>query len=376
MNVQAGNYVGNLTINNPVTLLGPNSSVAGVGSRVAEATLMPGMSGFDVYGAGTPSILVKVLSSNVTMQGFTLTGQNDALGTGNGILLTQTGSPIYAQAAEAIASYNPTVASQIGFANTLPNYAAISNVVIQNNIIQDVSYEGIDLGWGSNGTSTAANSIAHNLIQNIGAYNDEGAGVRLYNNFYADVTNNVLSNVRMGVEIGNYWQPNPGMTGSIENNSIAARRRGIFDNLVYGTSTAMPVEYNTITAVADDPTIVAGASLWTGVYVISQNGTVTGTFFDNSIDGAGNSYATSAGYTVLNTWSTSSVTISGDTSALNSIKHVSYGVWETNAAPNGFGAADTDMSVAIAGLNIAASHLWCLGRLRQQCEFGRRCGNN
>ena len=355
--VQAGTYVGNVTINQPVALLGPNALVAGNGSRGTEATLEPGMSGADPYITATPSILIEVLASNVTVQGFTLTGQNDALGTGNGVALTETGTPIYAQAAEAIASYNPTHGTDLSSYGTIPTYANPSNVVIQNNIIENVSYEGVDIGWDSNGTPTGGNVIAHNLIQNIGPYNDEGSGIRLYNNVYADVTNNQLLNVRMGVEVGNFSQARPlsATTGSIENNEIETRRRGIFYNLSYGTSTALPVEFNTITAATDDPAIVSGSSLWTGIYVISQQGTVAGTFQDNSIDGSGSSYATTAGYTVLSTDATSSVVISGDASALNRIQNVSYGVWETNAAPNGFGAADANMGVTVSGLNISAS---------------------
>ena len=48
------------------------------------------------------------------------------------------------------------------------------------------------------------------------------------------------------------------------------------------------------------------------------------------------------------------VTIGGDVSPFNAIKNVSYGVWEDNAAPNGFGAASANMGLAISGLNINA----------------------
>ena len=208
MYVQAGTYVGNVTISKPLSLLGPNASVAGNGSRVAEAILEPGTSGANPNIAATPSILVKVLTSNVTVQGFTLTGQNDALGLANGVALTETGTPIYAQAAEAIASYSPVHGTDIlsGNYGAVAAYTAPSNVVIQNNVIENVSYEGIDIGWDSDGIPSGGNTIAHNVIQNVGAYNDEGAAIRLYNNFYADVTSNQLLNVRMGVEVGNFSQ--------------------------------------------------------------------------------------------------------------------------------------------------------------------------
>ena len=114
----------------------------------------------------------------------------------------------------------------------------------------------------------------------------------------------------------------------------------------------MPIEYNTITATADANW---GSSLWTGVYIVSQQNSVTGTFLDNSISGAGSSYATTAGYTVLSTAATTSVTLSGDSSPLNSVSNVTYGVWETTGDPNGIGgAAASNMNVTVSGLNISA----------------------
>ena len=160
----------------------------------------------------------------------------------------------------------------------------------------------------------------------------------------------------MGVETGNYHAANPGTNGSIEHNTIQARRRGIFYNLMGVGASAMPVEYNTITATADDPSFVATDSLWTGVYVISQIGTNTSNFLDNSISGAGSSYAATAGYTLLNASATDLVTIGGDSNPLNTISNVSYGIWETSGDPNGFGAATTqDMAMAVSGVNISAS---------------------
>ncbi len=354
--VQAGTYVGGVVVNQALTLLGANASAdpTNNGTRALESIIEPGVSGASPY-SGTHTILVTLLHSNVTVKGFRLTGQNTNLSDTNGALLTETGSPIYAQAVEGIASFDPTGVNDISTVGDIPSYTAPSNINIQNNIIENVSYQGVDMGWDSNSTPTSGNTIAHNLIQNIGAYNDEGAGVRLYNNFYADVVSNQIVNVRMGVQTGTFWQANPGVTGSIANNEIAARRRGVFYNNTFGNASAIPVQNNVITATIDDPAYSA-SSLWTGIYVISQENAVTGTFSDNSIDGTGSSHSPSAGYTVLNTLATSHVTIGGDGSVLNSIKNVNYGVWEDTGDPNGFGgAAIGDMAVTISGLNISAS---------------------
>ncbi len=350
--VLAGTYTESVVINKAISLLGANNAAdpTNGGTRGTESIIQPGVSGASPY-SGTHTFLITLLSSNVTVEGFTLTGQNTNLPNASGVQLTETGSPIFAQAVEGIASFNPTGIGDISVTGNIPSYAPPANINIQNNIIENLSYQGVDIGWGSNSTPTAGNTIGHNLIQNIGAYNDEGAGVRLYNNFYADVVHNQMLNVRMGVENGNYSQANPGTTGSIANNEIQARRRGIFYNLFYGTSTAIPVQSNMITATADDPAIVAGASLWTGMYILTQQNTVTGTFTNNTINGSGNSYAISAGYTVLDTWSTTAVTISGGT-----VSNVSYGVWEDSGDPNGLGAsAETNMALTVSGVAISAA---------------------
>ena len=353
--VQAGTYVGNVIVNNPVALIGPNTNLAGYATgRVAEAIIEPDVSGANPYSA--PLALVEVLASNVTIDGFTLTGQNDTLGgAGNANAVPLTGvAGTYAQAAVAISSYELNSSADLTSGNASASIAAPTNLVIQNNVIEDVSYIGVDLGRDSNGTASS-DIITKNVIQNIGAYNDEGSAVRLYNDAYTSVTNNVISNVRMGVELENFYQaPLGGDSGSVANNTIDARRRGVFYNNFFSAAAAVPVEYNTISAVADDPTIASSASLWTGVYIISQENEVAGTFLDNSIDGVGSSYGLTAGYTVINTLATTSISISGDTNSLNSIKNVTYGVWITSGDPNGLGGAATGpIAITLDGASIS-----------------------
>ena len=320
---------------------------------------MPRRRGADVDDAtpAVPVVLVEVLASNVTIDGFTLTGRNDALGTTtnpSAELLTDTN--IYAQAAAAITSYDPKSAAEMNGASvSSSSYPSLpSNVVIQNNVIEDVSYIGVDLGQKSNGTLSTGNTITQNVIQNVGYNNDEGAGVRLFYNFYDNITHNTITNVREGVDLESFGGLTPTSGGgSVEFNTIDARRRGVFYNNSFAGAAALPVEYNTIDAVSDDPTIVSSASLWTGVYVITQYANVPATFLDNTIDGVGSSYATTAGYTVINTFAGNLVSISGDANSLNSIENVTYGVWIDSAAPNGFGAAGAPMSISLSGLDFS-----------------------
>ncbi len=351
--VQAGTFAARIAINKAVTLLGANASAdpTNGGVRGAETVIEPTLSGGDPY-SSSPTFLIEVLASNVTIAGFTLTGRNDALGISdnpNAVQLTE--SSVYAQASEGIALFNPTgLGGDItGGDGVIDANVTPGKIVIEDNIVEDLSYQGLDLGWNTSGSvPTSGNIVSHNLIQNIGAQNDEGDGIRLRQNFYADVTDNQMLNVRMGVETGSYYLPNPGANGSIADNEIQARRRGILYNLTYGTATAMPVTGNTITATADDLTL--GGSYWVGAYIVTQQGTVTPTFSDNSIDGSGSNYTTTIGYAVADTWSTADVAISGGT-----VKNVTDGVKFATSDPNGFTSAEQDTALTISGVSISAS---------------------
>ena len=350
VNVEAGTFAGQITISQPVVLLGANAvtDARGIG-RATETVIQPTISGAGTASGQIHTVLITVRSSNVAIKGFTLTGQNTALMT-PGVALTE--SADIAQAAEAIAAYVPTTGQDIGAqgGSTNGSVANVGNITIENNVIEDVSYQGVDMGWGTDGTVTTNNVISQNLFQNIGSFNDEGDAVRVYNNFYADVTNNKIVNTRMGVEVGNFYAPNSGTTGSIADNLIDVRRRGVLYNLVYSTSTGLAVTHNTIGAVNDDLALLG--SVWTGVYIISQEGTVTASFLNNTIDGTGSNYAVKDGYVVTADDSTAHVTITGGT-----VSNVTNGVVEGNTDPNGLvgTGATTDMGLTVSGVTISAS---------------------
>ena len=68
-------------------------------------------------------------------------------------------------------------------------------------------------------------------------------GVLIYNNFYAQVTNNVINDVYVGVQTGNFSSPNSdsGFAPEISNNNIATRHDGLFYNLHYSAASAFTV---------------------------------------------------------------------------------------------------------------------------------------
>ena len=59
-----------------------------------------------------------------------------------------------------------------------------------------------------------------------------------------------MSNVRVGVQTGNFYLANPGTTASIRQQHLGDRR-GIYYNLDYSSASPFTVGGNTITAVAD-----------------------------------------------------------------------------------------------------------------------------
>ncbi|MBK8924283.1 MAG: right-handed parallel beta-helix repeat-containing protein [Saprospirales bacterium] len=148
-----------------------------------------------------------------------------------------------------------------------------------------------------------------------------GGGVLLYNNAYAHVSNNCMTNVRSGVQTGNFYLPNPGAATYqvIEDNTIQARRRGIFHNLFYSTASPYTLDDNTITALDH-----ASESYWDGILISSHQG-VASTTSDNVIDGSAITGKPTEGIEVWNVRSTAPATISG-----GSVTGVSIGLFVNN----------------------------------------------
>ena len=309
--VQAGTYTGStavpvdgvvatVLIDKPLTLIGPNASydpLTSVTPVNAQAIIVPGTS--DPTLDSNESVGIYITSSEVSVTGFTVDGDNPTLTSG----LVYGGADI--DAAEGIASYT-----------------GVGNITVAHNVVRNVSYAGIDFYNADNTAATSDNLISSNYVDNLsGISGVYGIGVILYNNFYAQVTNNVLDHLRVGVQTGNFSQANSdlGFAPSISGNHIASIRDGIFYNLMYGPSTTFAVQGNTLTAVAD----ASNTSGWEGALISSIQSAVDVNFSGNTIDGSGADVATpTTGLEVWNTPSTGSMVLSGDT-----ISGVDYGVW-------------------------------------------------
>ncbi|MBK7259945.1 MAG: right-handed parallel beta-helix repeat-containing protein [Ignavibacteriae bacterium] len=188
IHVAAGTYVENVIVTKAVTLLGPNALIdPNTGSRVAEAVLMTAVAGAYQSGSDGDQTIMDIHSGNVTVKGLTFDGNNPAL-TG-GVL----SNGIDVDASSAIWSY-----------------VGGSNIVVENNIITSFSYAALQFyNWDNGGAASSGNAIRNNKLDNM-MPPSWGIGILLYNNFYAEVTGNVLTRTRTGIQTGNYYQANTG----------------------------------------------------------------------------------------------------------------------------------------------------------------------
>ncbi|MCC6261345.1 MAG: right-handed parallel beta-helix repeat-containing protein [Anaerolineales bacterium] len=310
--VSAGNYIEELYIDKALTLLGPNSAIdPNVGARGTEAVIHPATSAPDP--SGTCALIAYLTTSNITIKGFTFDGDNPNLT--SGVLIGSAD----VDACELIASYE-----------------GVGNIVVENNILQNSTYTAVDFYNYVDDTATSGNYIRYNLIQDIGETTfNWGIGVLVYNNFYADITDNVLDNVRTGVQTGNFYQANPGSAGTISNNEINAWRMGIFHNLWYSSASDMPVTNNTITAISS-----SGATKWNGMLISSFQGSTDTTISNNVINIGVLSQTPSAGYNIWNTSTSAEIAISG-----GSVSGGDYGVWVNNYEGYDSDAANTSVTI-------------------------------
>jgi len=323
--VAPGTYAENIIVNKSVEIRGPNYLIDPCsGTRVAEAIVVPAVS--DIDGNAEYSIF-DVQASNVKIVGLTIDGDNPSLTTG----------------------FTSTTTADIDIAVGITRYVTGNNMTVFNNIIKNVSYFAVELYDYPAGVPSAGNVVANNKIQDLGTYdvasgiNFWGGGVLLYNNQYTAVTNNCMTNVRIGVQTGNFYQANPGTAASqiISGNTIQARRVGVFHNLHYGTASPMTLSENTITGLTNaNETGVRGMLFGS----LSVNSTAS----NNTINLSAVT-SISTGYEVWNVKNTTPVLITGGT-----VSGVNTGVFLNNF--EGYNSDGSDGAHAsISGVSINAS---------------------
>lgn len=273
VHITAGTFNENVIVNKTVNLHGANVNInPNSGTRGAETILRPATS--DIVGG----VLIDVQASDVTINGLTLDGDNTTLSSGY------------------LGTNNADLDAAYGILVQVNN---INNINVVNNIIQNVSYQGVSLFGGSySAPMTTGHVIKNNLVRNLGTYDAQsnianwGGGVLLYNNHYTRVESNVFDNVRIGVQTGNFQKAHNGSADYqvITDNTINARRRGIFYNL--HNHNPFTISNNTITAIVN-----ANESVWDGILLASLSTGVN--CVNNTIDGS-NVSVPSEGYEVWN----------------------------------------------------------------------------
>lgn len=321
IHVAAGIYVEEVVVDKSLTLRGPNAGVnPNTDSRSPEAVIIPVTSDPDPNNTCTTMMYLEV--GDVTVDGFTFDGDNPSLTSG------QLVNGIDVDACVGIASYE-----------------GIGNVIVENNVIKNITYAALNFYNYYNNSATAGNYIRYNHIENVGDSTiGFGIGTLLYNNFYADVTYNAYDNVRVGIQTGNYYRVNVGSTGQISHNELNVWRLGIFHNLWYSNASVIPVANNTINAIDK-----AGSPTWNGMLISSWQNSAN-TLIENNIINIGSISQLASGYNIWNTPTSAALTISGGT-----VSGGDYGVFVNNY--DGYNSNASNTSIIVDGVNIAGADL-------------------
>ncbi|WP_088252982.1 FG-GAP-like repeat-containing protein [Fimbriiglobus ruber] len=317
VDVAAGTYAENVTINKPLTLEGESS---------ANTVIEPGLT--SSYNTDN---VVTVLANDVTVEGFTIQG-------------SITGTPPVGQSSGFTLSSGTTVYAAAGISNSADVTSTatdISGLTVQNNVIKDFTQFGVD-GDTSSGAVSTGNTIANNVIQDIPENNPGsgfyGQGVVVADNFYAAITGNTITNVRTGIQTDNNYTSAGAFAPSISNNIVSATVKGIYLNLQYSAASPFAITGNTITQ-ADgtvSPAYNVGLlvqSIYNGVTTNIQGNNVSGFLY--GVEFAGNS-------------ATTPVEVQGGTLSGNT-----YGVWATNN--DYFYPANFNTTAALSGVAITDS---------------------
>jgi hypothetical protein len=267
--VAAGVYIEtNLSIQTRVTLMGPNAGRAGTDpTRGAEARVVPGVN--DPYDTG----IISVETNSIVVDGFLLDGNNPALGPG----LPGHGAELHA----AAGVQNGVVESYL---------TDVNQIRVQNNIIRNVSYDGVYLDRVDYPTASIGNYILRNKFENM------WEGVSTYN-AHTVIAFNTLTNLNHGIGVHVVTNAAPGFTPVIASNSLTIaqwwpsipegeleRAPGIWVN--YRRHQAPPLEV--IGNEIHTPLSAPPGKWIIGLWALRMDDRCQVNFIDNTVNGGGN----------------------------------------------------------------------------------------
>src|SRR6185369_15665521 len=128
------------------------------------------------------------------------------------------------------------------------------NAVVENNIVQNVGEMGIWLNSsGFGGTRNANTKINQNKVDNL--LGQFGQALRISDDCWADITNNVATRVRNGIVIENYsGNVTTHPASVIDHNQVTSFRIGIRHNLHYVyTAPGFTISNNTVAPYVQSP---------------------------------------------------------------------------------------------------------------------------
>ncbi|HMS35306.1 MAG TPA: DUF1565 domain-containing protein, partial [Ignavibacteria bacterium] len=270
--IAAGTYREDITLNKYLKIRGANYGInPNTSIRMPETIIQPGISDPDA----NTYFYIGANGSGSIIDGITFDGDNNLITSG----VVINGADI--DAAEAMGAYD-----------------GLSNVTISNNIFKNLNYAGIDFyNYYNSGAATYDNIITDNLFDNI-IPTQWGIAVLIYNNCYTDITNNVMTRVRIGIQTGNFYSADLGSGHTISGNIVESYRTGIFHNLTYTNATPFIITNNVFTT-------LSGAPNNNGIVLSSIGSSVGVTVTNNNVSDA------RAGYNLWNCTTINTVTLSG-----------------------------------------------------------------
>jgi hypothetical protein len=264
--VAAGSYVENVVVPKPLFLFGPNAGKPGESVRNPEAKVIPQRS--DPENAA----IISVESEGVVIDGMFLDGSNPALSGG----YNANGVRVHAAAGVQNGYY--------------PDLFDVERITIRNNIITNISYDGICLDrYQYFGTSSAWNYIRNNKLANM------WEGILTYA-LDSVIAGNVISNVTHGIGVHCVTTPAPkGFQPMVSSNTLSiaqwwpaeiqvARAPGIWINFRRENASPIEVKGNVI----NTPTAAPVLKTIIGLYSLTVGNERKVYFIDNTVNGMGN----------------------------------------------------------------------------------------
>jgi hypothetical protein len=311
--VEGGLYLDNVTIGKALSVRGANAGLAGSsGSRATES---------EIRTNGNQANIITVAHSGVTLDGLYLEGDDPAV-TGGALFSGADANALYAVRA-----------------NT-----SISGVTVENSIVKDVF-----IGFRGDGLSSG-NLITSDWFDSIGNY-DFGYAVTLRTDYYADVTNNLITRVWTGVHTNNFHTAGGPATWTISGNEIHSYAAGLLYWLQYGSATHLTFNSNHLFAEAG-----AVANNF-GVLIVTLQNTDTLAFTNNTITG------TDYGVGLTNVSTSNIVTLDGSNSVTGTklagvylTDNLTFNpVGTTDLTTNAYTGAANAIAVTVSGMTIHAA---------------------